>query len=239
MSGWTRRVNRVLGRTFGVQIVPGRTRSVRVTPDWFVRLVYFSDLLRRVRGVPGDVAECGVADGTSLAMLTSILRATDDLDGRRVWGFDAWEGLPPASEADLSHERSIAAAGMFGHTSVRRVGEELTAYGWTDAAAGDAITLVPGYFEDTLPSFDRPLAFLHVDADLYESYRCVLTNLWPHVQPGGVVAFDEYEETEKWPGAKKAVDEFLGSLPAAEASLREDARTGKWWVLKAGDTRDG
>ena len=232
MSQLTRRINRLLGRTVGVQIIPGRTRSVPLSSEWFTQMMYFTDLLRRTADVPGDIVECGVADGRSLAMLASLLRAMGGTNHRHVWGFDAWAGLPSPSHADMAHEKSVATRGMFDYASTCRVREELAAHGWSDEAVNESITLVPGYFEDALPSFDKKISLLHIDVDLYESYRSCLTYLWPSVQPGGIVALDEYEEIEQWPGARRAVDEFLGSLATGAASLHEDERAGKWLAVK-------
>jgi hypothetical protein len=232
MSDLGRRFNHVLGQRLGVQVVRGNRRPVKLSEGWFVRFFYFSDLLSQALQVPGDLVECGVASGSGLAMLASISRAMAGGDGRHVWGFDAWSGLPAPTEADLAHEDSIAEAGLFGHASIRRVTDELTAYGWTETSLAETVRLVPGYFHQTLPRFDRPIAFLHIDADLYASYQCALTNLWPKVQPGGIVAFDEYEQADIWPGARQAVDEFIEELPAGAASLHEDQRSGKWWMKK-------
>lgn len=230
MSDLTRRINATLGRVFEVQITPGRTRAVRLSADWFVKLVHFNSLLEQVASVPGDLVECGVADGSSLAMFASLMRATGQV--RCLWGFDSWEGLPPPSDADVTHETSIASAGMFEHASTHRVHDELAAYGWSHAEILQTVSLVPGLFERTLPEFDGNIALLHIDADLYESYRSCLTNLWPNLQIGGIAAFDEYDEPELWPGARLAVDEFLSSLPEGAAELSRDDRSGKWWVKK-------
>ena len=231
MSELTRRVNRLLGQTLRVQVVPGNTRPVRLDTRWFTHVSYFAELLAKVSTLGGDLVECGVADGVSLSMISSLNRAISPLEDRTIWGFDAWAGLPSPTEADLTHEKSIATAGMFGYTSIRRVREELMGYGWAEADIDKTIKLIPGYFEQTLPGFQSDIALLHIDADLYDSYRCALVNLWPKVRTGGIVAFDEYEDTEKWPGARRAVDEFLGTLAPGVATLHEH-RCGKWWVSK-------
>jgi hypothetical protein len=228
MSQLTQRINRGLGSTVGVQITRGR-RSVKLTSDWFVTLVYFNSLLTEISSVPGDLVECGVAFGSSLAMLASLMRAVGQV--RRVWGFDSWEGLPPPSDADLS-QTSRARPGGFSEASPGRVRDEFSAYGWDDDDFHRTVRLVPGLFEHTLPRFSGDIALLHIDADLYESYRSCLTNLWPKLQVGGVVAFDEYHEPDKWPGARHAVDDFLRSLAEDAAELRRDDRSGKWWARK-------
>ena len=56
------------------------------------------------------------------------------------------------------------------------------------------------------------IALLHLDVDLYQSYKDCLTHLFPKVASGGVILFDE-RESETYPGGKKAIDEFMIGRP--------------------------
>jgi hypothetical protein len=58
------------------------------------------------------------------------------------------------------------------------------------------------------------IALLHLDCDLYESYKLALETFYDKVQPDGVIMFDEYAD-ERWPGARKAIDEFFVHKPEA------------------------
>ena len=92
------------------------------------------------------------------------------------------------------------------------------------------MTLVKGFFNRSLSHYPpRPIALLHIDSDLYESYRDPLTHLYRWVAPGGIVAFDEYEQEEKWPGARRAIDEFFGDRAR---DFRHDASSGKYYYVK-------
>lgn len=95
------------------------------------------------------------------------------------------------------------------------------------------LTLVKGWFSETLPCHpvDR-IALLHIDADLYESYKEALQHLWPRVAVGGIVAFDEYHLPE-WPGAKKAVDEFFAVMPES-VEMHESTVTQHRYLIKLG-----
>ena len=57
------------------------------------------------------------------------------------------------------------------------------------------MTLVDGLFDQTLPRFLRthrgPVAFAHIDCDLYSSTRIVLQALRDRLVIGTVIAFDE------------------------------------------------
>jgi Macrocin-O-methyltransferase (TylF) len=229
MSDLTRSINRALGQTLGVQVVAARTRRVALDEAWFARMIHFNSLVEQIADVSGDFVECGVADGVSLATLTSLLKAHRQT--RHTWGFDSWAGLPAPSSADLG-DASVAVGGMFSHSSTEKVRDELLAYGLTGEEVARDVTLVPGLFSETLPHHRGSIALLHVDVDLYQSYLDCLTNLWTQVEVGGVVAFDEYGESDTWPGARRAVDEFFAENSADVAEWHHDEISDKWYVVK-------
>jgi O-methyltransferase len=70
-----------------------------------------------------------------------------------------------------------------------------------------------GWFQNTLPTdapqlFDRGIALLRLDGDLYESTKVCLRYLHPLVAEGGYVIVDDYALT----GCRKAVTEYGDSL---------------------------
>ncbi len=224
-----RSVNRVLRDRAGVEIARAPVPRVLLSTEWFARLLHFDRLVGEIAGVKGDVVECGVADGASLAAFASLLKVHGD--ERHLWGFDSWAGLPSPSDADLGGD-SIAREGMFSYASTARVHDELLAYGLSREEIEQRITLVPGLFSQTLPKFHGRVALLHIDADVYESYLDCLNVLWPKVEVGGVVAFDEYGEPDRWPGARRAVDEFFAGRSAEVSELQLDEPSGKWWLSR-------
>jgi hypothetical protein len=62
--------------------------------------------------------------------------------------------------------------------------------------------LVVGWFDQTLPGFleshPQPVAFLHVDSDLYSSASYVLDCLRDRIRPGTIILFDEYFNFPGW-----------------------------------------
>src|SRR5262249_30551955 len=62
--------------------------------------------------------------------------------------------------------------------------------------------LVTGLFEDTLPDFltetDEPIAFVHLDADLYSSTKTVLDLAGDRFAPDAVLVLDEFFNYPGW-----------------------------------------
>lgn len=177
----------------------------------FLRSIYST-----ISQVEGNVVECGVQYGFSLGWLAHLIY--EEGKGRTLYGFDVWEGDPP-----LLYGESVP--------SVSWDSAQLPV--WTALSAsflpGSQVKLIKGEFRNTLPKVKtEPLAFLHVDCDIYQSYYDVLSILWPRITTKGVVVLDEYG-TGKWPGATKATDTFLETLPSTNYELVKDTR---WYIRR-------
>lgn len=73
---------------------------------------------------------------------------------------------------------------------------------------------------------------LHLDVDLYESYKACLANLYQEVAPGGIILFDEYKQknTQKVsPGAAKAIDQFFSDK---KETIEYDEEFDKYFSIK-------
>ena len=94
------------------------------------------------------------------------------------------------------------------------------------------INISKGYFDATVPrSPVSSIALLHLDVDLYASYKTCLDHLFPKVVQGGIVLFDEYGSTQNYPGAKKAIDEYFKGMPYV---ISQDDESGKFYLIKTG-----
>lgn len=167
----------------------------------YCRAFYFKDLYEKINNLDGAVVECGVGYGESLTYLGVLSRREGK--NRKVYGFDSFVGFP---ETDFATESKVLSDDGRTHTyeiSPSEIKRQLEF-----CAADKNVTLVKGFFKDVLPGFDEKIVFLHIDADLYDSYVCVLENLLSKVVKGGIVAFDEYEGTV-WVEAKNAIHKFF------------------------------
>lgn len=135
--------------------------------------------------VHGMALEFGVATGRTL---TAIVAGLPD---RAVYGFDVFSGLP-------EDWRTGAPQGLFAQAAP-------TVHG---------ATIIPGLFDETLPGFvaghPGPVAFLHLDADLYSSTVTVLDHVGSRLVAGSIVLFDEYFNYASWQQHEhKAWTEFV------------------------------
>jgi hypothetical protein len=193
------------------------------------RFMYYYRLFSLIHDVEGDVVECGVYKGATLRWLSIFVK--DEMCGRKIWGFDSFEGFPTPTDADSSARK--LKAGELDNTSIQAVTRLLLDSGFDRNFVTSQVTLIPGYFQDSLSKYRGDgIAFLNLDVDLYESYRTCLEQLYPRVLPGGIVVFDEYlttKEYHKFPGAQRAIDEYLGDQVSL---IKRDRATGKYYLIK-------
>ncbi|MEP6748184.1 MAG: class I SAM-dependent methyltransferase [Bacteroidota bacterium] len=134
----------------------------------------------------GIVMEFGVFTGTTINHIAKKLKNT------KIYGFDSFEGLP-------EYWRDGFKKGSFTLDQLPKVEAN--------------VTLIKGWFDKTLPEFkpdNRPLAYLHVDCDLYSSTKTIFQYLKNSIVTGTVIVFDEYFNYPGWQeGEFKAFKELL------------------------------
>lgn len=139
--------------------------------------------------VEGHYLEFGVFKGGTIRFIARRI------GNRLIHGFDSFEGLPtPWTGFNL---------GTRAFDMKRRL----------PRVPGN-VRLHQGWFEDTLPEWVKsnpgPIAFIHVDCDLYSSTRTILTQLGDRLVPGTVILFDEYFNYPNWEVHEfKAFQEFV------------------------------
>jgi hypothetical protein len=151
-------------------------------------VICFEDYFNYVsnKAINGLFLEFGVAGGTTV---TKIANVNPD---KKVYGFDSFKGLPEPWE--------FHPQGLF----VRDAPPDVPGN----------VELIIGMFQDTLGSFlvthQEPVAFVHIDCDLYSSTKFVLDQLRPRLVEGTVIAFDEvYQLKKNLKHEARAFAEFL------------------------------
>ena len=214
---------------------------------WINQFLYMARLYDQIRNIPGDVVECGLGEGNTFAMMAYFIGREGRQPPRALWGFDSFEGWPEPDLSDASPRKPTRGEWKVSEEMVLRRFEES---GLSREFPGLNLRIAKGFVGDTLPSFSKdrhPIAFLHLDLDLYPGYHDALEYLFPLVVKGGLVLFDEYQEyhpelpdyvdktgrlLEKWPGCSRAVNEYFVNRPEKPQYY---APTNKYFVLKETD----
>jgi O-methyltransferase len=150
--------------------------------------------------VEGAIVECGVLDGGTAALMGHASESS----GRPLHLFDAWQGLPMATEKDGKQARKWEGQVV---GSPKRVVEILAHLGVSPAR----VHFHQGWFRETFPLVSIPtIALLHIDCDFYEPTALCLERWYPHLSPGGYIQIDDYASFQ---GCRMATDEFLTEHP--------------------------
>jgi hypothetical protein len=127
---------------------------------------HFLDALAELDVAEGDILEFGVFKGESLRLIA------ERFPGRRIFGFDSFEGLP--------EDWWTRPKGTF----------------QTDVPRLDHVAMVKGMFADTVPRFvetwSGTAAIVHVDCTLYRSTMDCLLPILPRCPERALIIFDEY-----------------------------------------------
>jgi len=147
--------------------------------------------------VAGDFWECGVyKGGTARLLAESIVTRSSD---KHLHLFDTFGGMPVTGPDDFHEE------GDFFDTSLDAVRHTV--------GHSEFVHFHSGKIPDTFNSHDdHPIAFAHVDVDIYQSVLDCCHHIYPRLSPGATMVFDDYGFAS-CPGARKAVDEFFRDKP--------------------------
>ena len=158
---------------------------------------------KKISSVEGDIVECGVWRGGASIFLSLLFK------DKKVWCCDSYEGFQPLNEVTYKFEgeRHIpeythGANGPLA-ISLEEVKYHFSKYGLENE---DRIQFLKGFVNQTLPTapIDK-ISILRIDVDSYSATLDVLDNLYPKVQPGGFIIFDDANLTESF----QAIKDFM------------------------------
>ncbi len=134
---------------------------------------------------PGFYLEFGVGRGKSMRWISSKIRDV-------IHGFDSFDGIQEHWNGNP--------VGAFAQKNPPKFKSN--------------VKLHVGYFNDTLKDFLKtnsgPVAFLHIDCDLYSSTVTIFDLLGNRLRPGSIILFDEYYNFYRWKHHEyKAFQEFI------------------------------
>jgi hypothetical protein len=165
-----------------------KPKGLVINYGFLLHFLYFKEVYDLIATVEGDIVECGVGYGHSFLKLCCL--AHFENKGRLIYGFDSFEGFPEPSKEDSSPRNPQK--GEWNVATVETIEQLLGDLGVEAAFIKNNVRLIKGFFEESVHKFgEKSVAFLHLDVDLYKSYKVTLEYFWPKVAKGGVVLFDE------------------------------------------------
>jgi hypothetical protein len=140
--------------------------------------------------IDGHYLEFGVFTGGTISYIARRIGT------RTIHGFDSFEGLPEAWSGFNLGGKAFDVKGRLPRVP-------------------NNVRLHQGFFDASLPEWlndnPGPVAFIHIDCDLYSSTKTVLELLAPRLANGTVILFDEYFNYPGWEQHEfKAFQEFVG-----------------------------
>jgi len=167
-------------------------RAIPTGSSFIEHLVMATEVLSTPRDVEGAIVECGCYKGGSTANLSLVAGLCD----RTLVAFDCFEGMPDPGEADAEH---VLVASERVHTyeenswpaSLQEAVDNIERYG-----DPSAVTIRPGYFEETMPAFDEPVALAFLDVGLRSSAETAIRELWPLLGDGRYLFTHEAKHME-------------------------------------------
>ena len=127
--------------------------------------------------VKGHYLEFGVFTGGTIRFMAKRV------GGAVIHGFDSFEGLPEDW-------------GGF------QLGKSAFDVGGRLPSVPENVKLYRGWFDQSLPPWcaenSGPIAFMHIDCDLYSSTKTIFDLLGDRLQPGTIILFDEYFNYANW-----------------------------------------
>jgi O-methyltransferase len=159
--------------------------------------------------VPGDIVECGVWKGGSMAAIARTLLQVKD-NSRDLYLFDTFKGMPAPTPEDREYSGKQASEilledsrFMCADAPLEGVKKVLYDTGYPR----DRIHFVQGDVTETIPaSAPNSISLLRLDTDWYKSTKHELVHLFPRLARGGVIIIDDYGH---WKGSRQACDEYF------------------------------
>ena len=186
------------------------------------------DLLLKSILLEGDIIEFGVWRGHTTKRMAAVAKNAGVK--KRLYACDSFEGF--GDEVITSQDTSLfrpASRLKKKFTAASDVPDKLDEFFKCFDLDG---LCVKGYFNQSLNTIDdtAKYCFAHVDCDAYTSHLDCLRYVYQRMSKGGCIVFDDYDK-KPWPGATKAVDEFLSDKPE-KIKLSDKKENSAWYIIK-------
>ena len=160
--------------------------------------------------IEGDIVECGVYNGNTMAFIGEI---NDELNlNKKIWGYDTFNGFVENSftdnDIDLKTRRKVKNDTSDIYYTLNEVKKNIIQ---NNKKNFDKYIFIEGDILETLNNKDNypnKISFLRLDTDIYKTTKKQLEILYDKLVQGGVLHIDDYGLC---PGVKTAVDNFFSN----------------------------
>jgi len=160
--------------------------------------------------IEGDIVECGVYNGNTMAFIGEI---NDELNlNKKIWGYDTFNGFVENSfsnnDIDLKTKKKIKNDSSDIYYTLNEVKKNIKQ---NNKRNFDKYIFIEGDILETLndkDNYPNKISFLRLDTDIYKTTKKQLEILYEKLVKGGVLHIDDYGLC---PGVKTAVDNFFSN----------------------------
>lgn len=178
------------------------------------RILYYTDLYKKIVNTPGVICEFGVQYGATLNLLLNLRSIFEPYNRSRiVYGFDTFEGFPSTELEDGQFCNKGDYSVPLGYEKQL---ERLLALQESFAPMNEVkkFQLIKGNATNTIDTWleSNPHAIISMaifDMDIYQPTKDCLSKIIPRLTKGSLLVFDELN-CDVFPGETLAVNEVLG-----------------------------
>ena len=161
--------------------------------DRMGKLLCHYEILKKCINIPGEIVECGVFKGTSLARFGIMRDLLGTKNTAKIIGFDVFSDKFPNTkykeDKKIRSERiKKAGPSSISKTQMTTVFNKIGIKNF-DIIAGDITKTLPKYVKNKP---ELKVSLLNIDIDFVESTYCSLKYLYPKVSKGGIILLDNY-----------------------------------------------
>lgn len=187
-----------------------------------IQLAYLVTEIERLKNIPGNVVEIGVARGLTTRFLAQHIKNQKlDRSGLKLYAVDTFDSF---TDQDLDFEvknrgKSLKDLVAFGYNDFDVWKRNFADFDFVIAVRADCSTV----------DYNKlgPITVAFLDVDLYLPTKQTLPKLFEALVPGGVILIDDVKNNNVYDGAYQAYTEFC-----AERSLTPEVIGNKCGILR-------
>ncbi len=172
-----------------------RVNQTKVIKDYDLEyLLWISSIYLKIKYLPGNIAEVGVADGRNTVLFGRLIKLHNDQSVRQYIGFDTFDGY---TKKDLDRDNHLNKSGWKTNSkdAVLNRCKDNDIEEIVELFEGDATVTVPKILKDhkgkKFQKGKAKFALVYIDCNAYFPAINSMESFLPHMVPGGLIIIDE------------------------------------------------